>query len=34
MVYAKGRQETLKPDEKRAVREFAAAIKGKKEKRR
>ena len=29
MVYVKGRQENLKPDEKRAVRELAAAIKGK-----
>jgi hypothetical protein len=27
MVYAKGRQENLEPDEKRAVREFAAIIK-------
>jgi hypothetical protein len=29
MVYAKGRQEDLDSDEKRAVRELAAAIKGK-----
>jgi hypothetical protein len=29
MVYAKGRQEDLDPDEKRAVRELAATIKGK-----
>jgi hypothetical protein len=29
MVYAKGRQEDLDPDEKRAVRELAALIKGK-----
>jgi hypothetical protein len=29
MVFAKGRQENLEPDEKRAVRELAAAIKGK-----
>jgi hypothetical protein len=29
MVYAKGRQENLEPDEKRAVREFAAVIKSK-----
>jgi hypothetical protein len=28
-VYAKGRQEDLDPDEKRAVRELAALIKGK-----
>jgi len=29
MVYAKGRQEDLDPDEKRAVGELAALIKGK-----
>jgi hypothetical protein len=29
LVYAKGRQEDLDPDEKRAVRELAATIKGK-----
>lgn len=29
MVYAKGRQEDLDPDEKRMVRELAATIKGK-----
>jgi hypothetical protein len=28
MVYAKGRQEDLDPDDKRAVRELAATIKG------
>jgi hypothetical protein len=32
MVYAKGRQDNLEPDEKRGVRELAAAIKGKRRK--
>lgn len=32
MVYAKGRQEDLNPDERRAVRELAAIIKGKQHK--
>jgi len=32
MVYAKGRQEDLDPDEKRAVRALAALIKGKQRK--
>lgn len=32
LVYAKGRQEDLEPDEKRAVRELAAIIKGKRRK--
>jgi hypothetical protein len=32
MVYAKARQEDLDPDEKRAVRELVAIIKGKKTK--
>ncbi|HEX3484757.1 MAG TPA: type II toxin-antitoxin system RelE/ParE family toxin [Micropepsaceae bacterium] len=29
MVYAKGRQENLSPDEKRAVRQLASVLKGK-----
>lgn len=28
MVYAKGRQENLSPDEKRVVRKLAATLKG------
>lgn len=32
LVYAKGRQEDLDPDEKRTVRELAATIKGKQRK--